>query len=190
MSTASTDGVGGSLYPDRPSSPRLWLCVHPREFDVENPWFTGKTNVPTFSREEMLATQLRALLQRDKGRDLYDLAHALGTFGWMPACYRALRLIPWVVWPGAFSGSGRGAYARQTRKPALSDRHETTGSCRTGRAFDRRLDQDLIPRRVYQIYRVDTRGCLGSHGRDEVSFRSLRAALGHDSRAASHGTLS
>ncbi|TIU14805.1 MAG: nucleotidyl transferase AbiEii/AbiGii toxin family protein, partial [Mesorhizobium sp.] len=50
------------------------------EFDVENPWFTGKTNVPTFSREEMLATKLRALLQRDKGRDLYDLAHALGTF--------------------------------------------------------------------------------------------------------------
>ena len=28
----------------------------------------------------MLATKLRALLQRDKGRDLYDLAHALGQF--------------------------------------------------------------------------------------------------------------
>lgn len=47
---------------------------------VTNPWFTGATAVPTFSREEMLATKLRALLQRDKGRDLYDLAHALGTF--------------------------------------------------------------------------------------------------------------
>ncbi|OWK18968.1 hypothetical protein AJ88_46755 [Mesorhizobium amorphae CCBAU 01583] len=33
-----------------------------------------------FSRQEMLATKLRALLQRDKGRNLYDLAHALGTF--------------------------------------------------------------------------------------------------------------
>lgn len=50
------------------------------EFAVENPWFTGKTEVPTFSQEEMLATKLRALLQRDKGRDLYDLAHAVGTF--------------------------------------------------------------------------------------------------------------
>ncbi|RJF89367.1 nucleotidyl transferase AbiEii/AbiGii toxin family protein [Oleomonas cavernae] len=47
---------------------------------VENPWFTGEAAIPTFSREEMLATKLRALLQRDKGRDLYDLAHALETF--------------------------------------------------------------------------------------------------------------
>lgn len=47
---------------------------------VENPWFTGEALIPTFSREEMLATKLRALLQRDKGRDLYDLAHALETF--------------------------------------------------------------------------------------------------------------
>jgi len=49
-------------------------------FQVTNPWFTGGTDVHTFSREEILATKLRALLQRDKGRDLYDLAHALDTF--------------------------------------------------------------------------------------------------------------
>jgi predicted nucleotidyltransferase component of viral defense system len=49
-------------------------------FSVENPWFSGATDIPTFSNEEMLATKLRALLQREKGRDLYDLAHALDTF--------------------------------------------------------------------------------------------------------------
>lgn len=49
-------------------------------FAVENPWFSGGTTIPTFTREEMLATKLRALLQRDKGRDLYDLAHALNVF--------------------------------------------------------------------------------------------------------------
>ncbi|MFZ1907320.1 MAG: nucleotidyl transferase AbiEii/AbiGii toxin family protein [Steroidobacteraceae bacterium] len=49
-------------------------------FHVENPWFTGKANVATFSREEMLATKLRALLQRNKGRDLFDLAHGLDVF--------------------------------------------------------------------------------------------------------------
>lgn len=49
-------------------------------FGVANPWFTGDVTVPTFSREEMLATKLRALLQRDKGRDLYDLAHGLSVF--------------------------------------------------------------------------------------------------------------
>jgi predicted nucleotidyltransferase component of viral defense system len=44
---------------------------------VENPWFSGETGIPTFSWEEMLATKLRALLQRDKGRDLYDVSHAI-----------------------------------------------------------------------------------------------------------------
>ena len=48
---------------------------------VENPWFAGEAAISTFSREEMLAAKLRALLQRDQGRDLYDLAHALEVFG-------------------------------------------------------------------------------------------------------------
>ena len=47
---------------------------------VANPWFTQTAAISTFSREEMLATKLRALLQRDRGRDLYDLAHALEVF--------------------------------------------------------------------------------------------------------------
>jgi predicted nucleotidyltransferase component of viral defense system len=46
-------------------------------FSVENPWFAGAADIPTFSNEELLATKLRALLQRNKGRDLVDLAHAL-----------------------------------------------------------------------------------------------------------------
>ncbi len=48
--------------------------------EISNPWFSGRTAIPTFSREEMLATKLRALLQRNKGRDLYDLAHGLEVF--------------------------------------------------------------------------------------------------------------
>ena len=46
-------------------------------YTVENPWFTGSTTIASFSPEELLATKLRALLQRDKGRDLFDLNHAL-----------------------------------------------------------------------------------------------------------------
>ena len=49
-------------------------------YEVENPWFMGAADIATFSREELLATKLRALLQRDKGRDLLDLFHALETF--------------------------------------------------------------------------------------------------------------
>ena len=47
---------------------------------IDNPWFSSEAAISTFSREEMLATKLRALLQRDRGRDLYDLAHALEVF--------------------------------------------------------------------------------------------------------------
>lgn len=47
---------------------------------IENPWFTGQAEIATFSNEEMLATKLRALLERSKGRDLFDLAHGLGVF--------------------------------------------------------------------------------------------------------------
>ena len=54
-------------------------------YTVENPWFTGAADVPTYSREEMLATKLRALLQRDKGRDLVDLSHALVVFDGLDA---------------------------------------------------------------------------------------------------------
>lgn len=50
-----------------------------KRFKVVNPWFTGEVKIPTFSSHEMLATKLRALLQRDKGRDLFDLAHGLTT---------------------------------------------------------------------------------------------------------------
>jgi predicted nucleotidyltransferase component of viral defense system len=52
----------------------------PKPFKVENPWFAGEAAIPTFSIEEMLATKLRALLQRNKGRDLVDLSHALEVF--------------------------------------------------------------------------------------------------------------
>jgi predicted nucleotidyltransferase component of viral defense system len=50
-------------------------------FTVQNPWFTGSANIETFSKEEILATKLRALLQREKGRDLVDLSHAHAVFG-------------------------------------------------------------------------------------------------------------
>lgn len=53
---------------------------HAIGFKVENPWFSGETEIPTFTPEEILSTKLRALLQRDKGRDLFDLAHALEVF--------------------------------------------------------------------------------------------------------------
>ena len=36
-------------------------------------WFTGAAKVLTYDLDELLGTKLRALYQRKKGRDLFDL---------------------------------------------------------------------------------------------------------------------
>lgn len=44
---------------------------------IENSWANGSCNLIAFEAEELLGTKLRALYQRKKGRDLFDLYHAL-----------------------------------------------------------------------------------------------------------------
>ncbi|MGD1011363.1 MAG: nucleotidyl transferase AbiEii/AbiGii toxin family protein [Acidimicrobiales bacterium] len=56
-------------------SPARELIRHP--FTVKSAWYEGAADVLTFSREELVATKLRALYQRLKGRDLFDLWLAL-----------------------------------------------------------------------------------------------------------------
>jgi predicted nucleotidyltransferase component of viral defense system len=46
-------------------------------FTLSTAWFSGTAAVTTFSPAEILATKLRALYQRRKGRDLFDLEVAL-----------------------------------------------------------------------------------------------------------------
>ena len=48
-----------------------------RSFSVRSRWFARTARIPTFELDELLATKLRALYQRKKGRDLFDLAVAL-----------------------------------------------------------------------------------------------------------------
>ena len=42
-------------------------------FSVQSTWFAHETKVNTFQLEELLATKLRALYERKKGRDAFDL---------------------------------------------------------------------------------------------------------------------
>ncbi len=44
-----------------------------RTLAVQNPWFTGGCEIVTFANNELMGTKLRALYQRRKGRDLFDL---------------------------------------------------------------------------------------------------------------------
>ena len=74
---------------DQPPRPmRLKIEVNSREhftelgyvhtpFEIDSRWWSGEAQITTFALEEMLGTKLRALYQRRKGRDLFDLWYGL-----------------------------------------------------------------------------------------------------------------
>ena len=45
-------------------------------FEVNSEWFSGKAQIRTYNINELLGTKLRALYQRSKGRDLFDLDYS------------------------------------------------------------------------------------------------------------------
>jgi predicted nucleotidyltransferase component of viral defense system len=53
------------------------LGLERRGFEVKGRWFSGGADINVFQLDELLGTKLRALYQRKKGRDLYDLWLAL-----------------------------------------------------------------------------------------------------------------
>ena len=74
-------------------------------FTVDSPWWTGHANIATFQLPELIATKLRALYQRSKGRDLFDIwlaltltpldpCHVLAAFApYQPAGYTSKKAI-------------------------------------------------------------------------------------------------
>lgn len=60
-------------------SPMLPLTT--RLLAIDNRWYSGSAKVPVFQVEELCATKVRALYQRSKGRDLFDLWLALTELG-------------------------------------------------------------------------------------------------------------
>lgn len=61
-------------------------------FSVESEWYTDRCEITTYQLEELLGTKLRALYQRRKGRDLFDLYTAITqkdlNFDQILTCYR------------------------------------------------------------------------------------------------------
>lgn len=47
------------------------------EYSMDSDWYRGRVFIPTYELEELLGTKMRALYQRKKGRDLFDLWYAL-----------------------------------------------------------------------------------------------------------------
>jgi predicted nucleotidyltransferase component of viral defense system len=67
------------------------LGLESRLFEVHSRWFTGTASISTYTLDELLGTKLRALYQRRKGRDLFDLwwaaGHAEVDFDRLVACF-------------------------------------------------------------------------------------------------------
>lgn len=68
------------------------LPIQQTAFSVDSRWFSGEATLPIYSITELLGTKLRALYQRRKGRDLFDLwqAHLAGMLD-APAVATAFR---------------------------------------------------------------------------------------------------
>ena len=47
------------------------------DFEMNNLWFSGSCKIKTYKLDELVGTKVRALYERRKGRDLYDLYKAL-----------------------------------------------------------------------------------------------------------------
>lgn len=79
-----------NTYETSPARPHVRL-----PYEVESPWWSRRTEVLTFEPPELIATKLRALYQRRKGRDLFDLWLALTQMGIAPddilACFAPYR---------------------------------------------------------------------------------------------------
>jgi len=73
---------------DTEAKPKLKVEINTREhntlygikkyrFQVASGWYKAKTEIASFEPEELFGTKLRALLQRRKNRDLFDLNEGL-----------------------------------------------------------------------------------------------------------------
>ncbi len=77
---------------------RAWM---ERAYRMDSPWFAETASVRTFELPELMATKIRALFQRRKGRDVFDLWLAVQHAGVSPeeiaSCFDPYRPPDWSV---------------------------------------------------------------------------------------------
>ena len=121
-----------------------------RRLAIGNPWFSGHADIVTYGLPELLGTKLRALYQRKKGRDLFDLALALDH-----ANFDASMLLQAFERYTAFSGTRiRRAQFEANMDAKLSDagfREDVRSLLRTGIVYEpvsawERVHESLVAR--------------------------------------------
>ena len=97
-------------------------------FAVASRWFNGISDITTYDLDELLGTKLRALYQRRKGRDLFDMATALTQGGVDPPLHGRGGRAPRHA--GGVRGQPRGEARRQAfpvGHPAVARRRPAVG---------------------------------------------------------------
>jgi len=139
------------------------LPVENKQLDVQSRWFKGRVDVPIYHLDELLATKLRALYQRRKGRDLFDLALALRS---LPV--DAARLCR--VFQHYMKAEGHRITAAdfRTNVTAKLNHPGFIGDCsplvRPGSASDPRKDFELIDRTLFTL--LDAAGAEINQGEE------------------------
>jgi predicted nucleotidyltransferase component of viral defense system len=77
--TASTDGQRRIRIRIETNTRETKPCFErvTRPYRVDSRWWSGEAEINTFTVDELMGTKLRALYQRSKGRDLFDLWRVL-----------------------------------------------------------------------------------------------------------------
>lgn len=82
---ASEDGVPLKLKVEINSREHFTVLGFEKHiFVVDSRWFSGSASILTYHLDELLGTKVRALYQRKKGRDLFDLWTAFNTVNVRP----------------------------------------------------------------------------------------------------------
>src|SRR5208283_3405141 len=77
---ASEEGMPLKLKVEINSREHFTVLGYERKnLDMQSRWFSGNSSILTYKLEELLGTKVRALYQRKKGRDLFDLWMAFTT---------------------------------------------------------------------------------------------------------------
>mgnify|MGYP000488372721 CR=1 FL=1 len=113
-------------------------------FEMENSWFSGKCGVTTYRLNELLGTKLRALYQRKKGRDLFDLYVALSEASVMS---KKLCVVTTVICLLLFNNhrhTNSSLIIWKRRCLTLSSLGDTQNLIRPEREFNPQLGYDLV----------------------------------------------
>jgi predicted nucleotidyltransferase component of viral defense system len=119
-------------------------------FEINSRWYKGQCNLQTYDLNELLGTKLRALYQRKKGRDLFDLwyasTHESFNARQMVHCFREyISLGNLSISKEQFQAN----LAAKIQEPEF--REDTTGLIRTNIKYDIDEAYDWIVKNILEI---------------------------------------